>query len=161
FAKVDGEQFSAFIVERKFPGVSSGHEERKMGIQGSSTTPLVLQNAQVPAKNLLGEIGRGHKIAFNVLNSGRFKLGAMCVGGAVLAIHEAAEYAKFRRQFGKSIASFGAIKRKLGLMTARTYAVESLLYRTAGLVDAAIGNNSSPQAVPAAMEEFAVEASIA
>jgi alkylation response protein AidB-like acyl-CoA dehydrogenase len=161
FAKVDGERFSAFIVERAFPGVSTGKEEHKMGLHGSSTTPLVLQDARVPAANVLGEIGKGHKVAFNVLNFGRFKLGAMCMGGAAVAIGEAARYAASRRQFGKPIGSFGAIKQKLGGMTVRTYAVESLLYRTAGLVDASIERRGSPEGVLAAMEEFAVEASIA
>ena len=136
FAKVDGEQFSGFIVERGFPGVSTGKEEHKLGLLGSSTTPLILQDAKVPAENLLGEIGKGHKIAFNTLNYGRLKLGAMCSGGARMAIEEAARYAGQRKQFGKPIASFGAIKQKLGDMTARQYAVEAMLYRTAGLVDA-------------------------
>jgi alkylation response protein AidB-like acyl-CoA dehydrogenase len=161
FAKINGDAFSAFIVERGFSGVSTGAEEHKMGLHGSSTTPLVLQDARVPARNLLGEAGKGHKVAFNVLNFGRFKLGASCVGGAALAIAEAARYAKARRQFGKPISSFGAIKQKLGVMTCTTYGVESLLYRTAGLIDAAIGASASPDLTLAAMEEFAVEASIA
>jgi hypothetical protein len=148
-------------VERGFPGVTTGQEEHKMGLHGSSTTPLILQEARVPADNLLGEAGKGHKVAFNVLNFGRFKLGAMCVGGAAVAIAEAARYASARKQFGKPIAAFGAIKQKLGLMTARTYAVESLLYRTAGLIDAAIAGNTAADSVLAAMEEFAIEASIA
>jgi alkylation response protein AidB-like acyl-CoA dehydrogenase len=161
FAKVDGEQFTAFIVERGFTGVSTGHEEHKMGLHGSSTTPLILQEAQVPAANLLGDIGKGHKVAFNVLNFGRYKLGAMCVGGCAVAIGESARYAAARRQFGKPIAAFGAIKHKLGEMTVQTYAIESLLYRTAGLIDASIEQTGGPGAVLAAMEEFAVEASIA
>ncbi len=161
FAKVDGEHFTAFIVERGFRGVSTGNEEHKMGLHGSSTTPLLLQDAQVPAENLLGDVGKGHKVAFNVLNFGRYKLGAMCVGGATVAIAESARYAAARRQFGKPIGSFGAIKHKLGEMTVQTYAVESLLYRTAGLIDASIARNQMPGAVLAAMEEFAVEASIA
>ena len=161
FAKVDGEHFSAFIVERGFTGVSTGQEEHKMGLHGSSTTPLILQDAHVPAANLLGEIGKGHKVAFNVLNFGRYKLGAMCVGGCYAAIGESARYAAARRQFGKPIAAFGAIKHKLGEMTVQTYAIESLLYRTAGLIDASIEQNGGPGAVLAAMEEFAVEASIA
>ncbi|MCM3878717.1 MAG: acyl-CoA dehydrogenase family protein [Vicinamibacterales bacterium] len=161
FAKVDGEHFTAFIVERGFPGVSTGKEEHKMGLHGSSTTPLLLQDARVPAGNLLGEIGKGHKVAFNVLNFGRFKLGAMCVGGAALAVGDSARYAASRKQFGKTIASFGAIRHKLGEMSARTYAVESLLYRTAGLIDASIALGEGSGAVLAAMEEFAVEASIA
>jgi len=161
FAKVDGEHFSAFIVERGFSGVSTGPEEHKMGLHGSSTTPLILQDAHVPASNLLGEIGKGHKVAFNVLNFGRYKLGAMCVGGCYAAIGESARYAAARRQFGKPIAAFGAIKHKLAEMTVQTYAIESLLYRTAGLIDAAIEQTGGPGAVLAAMEEFAVEASIA
>jgi alkylation response protein AidB-like acyl-CoA dehydrogenase len=161
FAKVDGEHFSAFIVERGFAGVSTGSEEHKMGLHGSSTTPLVLQDVQVPASNLLGEVGKGHKVAFNVLNFGRFKLGAMCAGGACLAIRDSARYAAARRQFGKPIAEFGAIKHKLGEMSVQTYAVESLLYRTAGLIDASIARSTAPGAALAALEEFAVEASIA
>ncbi|HUP39874.1 MAG TPA: acyl-CoA dehydrogenase family protein [Vicinamibacterales bacterium] len=161
FAKVDGEQFTAFIVERGFAGVSTGHEEHKMGLHGSSTTPLILQDAQVPGGNLLGEIGKGHKVAFNVLNFGRYKLGAMCVGGCYGAIAESARYAATRRQFGKSIAEFGAIKHKLAEMTVQNYAIESLIYRTAGLIDASIEPNGGPGAVLAAMEEFAIEASIA
>ncbi|MEO6222908.1 MAG: acyl-CoA dehydrogenase family protein, partial [Vicinamibacterales bacterium] len=117
FAKVDGEQFSAFIVEKSFPGVSHGKEEHKMGLHGSSTTPVLLQDARVPAENLLGEIGKGHKIAFNVLNYGRLKLAGMCSGGAKYAIGEATRYAMNRRQFGVSIATFGAIRHKLAEMT--------------------------------------------
>src|SRR5204862_966358 len=135
FAKVDGEQFTAFIVERAFGGVTSGKEEHKLGLHGSSTTPLILQDVRVPAENLLGEIGKGHKVAFNVLNFGRFKLGGMCSGGAYVAIGEAAKYAAERKQFGQPIASFGAIKHKLGQMTAWAYAVESMMYRTAGCID--------------------------
>ena len=163
FAKVDGEQFSAFLVERAFGGVTSGKEEHKMGLHGSSTTPLVLQDVPVPAGGLLGEIGRGHKVAFNVLNFGRLKLGAMCTGGAKAAIGEAARYAAQRRQFGQPIASFGAIRHKLGEMTARTYALEALTYRTAGLIDRhmAAPDSQRHQALLAALEEFAVEASIA
>jgi alkylation response protein AidB-like acyl-CoA dehydrogenase len=160
FAKVDGERFSAFIVERGFPGVSSGKEEHKMGLHGSSTTPLVLAGAQVPAENLLGEIGRGHKIAFNVLNYGRFKLAGMCSGGAKAAIADAAAYAASRRQFGQAIDSFGAIRHKLAEMTIRAYAVEAMLYRVAGWLDAATGGAHDPAAAAAALEEFAVEASL-
>jgi alkylation response protein AidB-like acyl-CoA dehydrogenase len=160
FAKVDGEHFTGFIVERGFPGVTTGKEEHKLGLLGSSTTPLILEDARVPAANLLGEIGRGHKIAFNTLNYGRLKLGAMCSGGARLAIEEAARYAATRKQFGKPIASFGAIRQKLGDMTARQYAVEAMLYRTAGMIDAALASGHAPSEVLAALEEFAVEASI-
>ena len=162
FAQADGDQFTAFIVERSF-GVVSGNEEHKMGLHGSSTTPILLQDVKVPAENLLGEIGRGHKVALNTLNFGRFKLGAMCSGGCRAAIGEAATYAKQRKQFGHAIADFGAIKYKLGEMTARTYALESLMYRTAGLIDATVaesGHGGGP-AIAAALEELAVEASIA
>lgn len=162
FAKVDGEHFTAFIVERAWTGVSSGKEEHKMGLHGSSTTPVLLQDVKAPADAVLGEVGKGHKVAFNVLNFGRFKLGAMTSGGAKGALADAAKYAASRRQFGAAIATFGAIKHKLGEMTAREYALESLIYRTAGLIDetlAASGN--TPEAVLAALEEFAVEASIA
>jgi alkylation response protein AidB-like acyl-CoA dehydrogenase len=163
FAKVDGEHFTAFIVERGFQGVGVGQEEHKLGLHGSSTTPLVLQEARVPAENLLGEIGKGHRVAFNILNYGRFKLGAMCTGGSRLAIAEAVKYAVQRKQFGRSIASFGAIKYKIAEMNIRSYAVESLLYRTAGLIEARL-NGLGPgdsAAVLGALEEFAVESSIA
>jgi alkylation response protein AidB-like acyl-CoA dehydrogenase len=163
FAKVDAEQFTAFIVERGFPGVSTGKEEHKLGLHGSSTTPLILQDAKVPAANVLGEVGRGHKVAFNVLNYGRFKLAAMCSGGARGAIGEAARYASQRKQFGQSIATFGAIQHKLAEMAIRKYVVESMLYRTAGLIDGRLAQSAgSPLggAVLAALEEFAIEASI-
>ena len=160
FAKVDGESFTAFIVERAFAGVSTGKEEHKLGLLGSSTTPLILQDAKVPAANLLGEIGKGHKIAFNTLNYGRLKLGAMCSGGARMAIGEAARYAAQRRQFGKAIASFGAIRQKIGEMVAREYAIEAMLYRTAGLIDDMLQDDHSPAMILAALEEFAIEASI-
>ena len=171
FAKVvddGGEHFSAFIVERAFPGVTSGHEEHKMGLHGSSTTAVVLQDVRVPAENLLGEVGKGHKIAFNVLNFARLKLGAMCAGGCRRAIGEAARYAATRRQFGQPIASFGAIKHKIGEMIVRTYGVESLIYRTAGLIDARIeaaprdpGSQQNQSVALAALEEYAIEESIA
>src|SRR4051794_29467447 len=160
FAKVDGEAFSAFIVERAFPGVSNGKEEHKLGLLGSSTTPLILQDAKVPAENLLGEVGKGHKIAFNTLNYGRLKLGAMCSGGARTAIGEAARYAAQRKQFGKPIASFGAIRQKLGEMVARQYAVEAMLYRTSGLIDAMLPPPHDAAQVLATLEEFAIESSI-
>jgi alkylation response protein AidB-like acyl-CoA dehydrogenase len=160
FAKVDGEHFTAFIVEKAFPGVSAGREEHKMGLHGSSTTPIVLQDARVPAGNVLGDVGRGHKVALNTLNFGRFKLGGMGVGGCRAAIGDSARYAKARKQFGQPIAEFGAIKHKLGEMTARTYAIESLIYRTAGLIDAALASHDGPS-VARAFEEYAIEASIA
>src|SRR5438876_11486094 len=168
FAKVvdeQGEHFTAFIVERAFAGVSSGKEEHKLGLHGSSTTPLVLQDVKVPAENVLGEIGKGHKVAFNVLNFGRFRLGAACSGGAQAAIGEAARYAANRKQFGQPIAAFGAIRHKIGEMIVRTYALESLLYRTAGLIDARIGatphDPADGSAALAALEEYAIEESIA
>jgi alkylation response protein AidB-like acyl-CoA dehydrogenase len=164
FAKVDGEHFTAFLVERS-AGIASGHEERKMGLHGSSTTALMLQDVRVPAESVLGEVGKGHKVAFNVLNFGRFKLGAACEGGAHAAIAESARYAAERHQFGQPIASFGAVKHKIGEMVILSYAMESLLYRIAGLVDQRIaetpheGNDGA--AARAAFEEYAIEASIA
>ena len=164
FCKVDGDQFTALLVERGM-GVKSGKEEHKMGLHGSSTTALIFQDVQVPAENVLSDVGKGHKVAFNVLNFARFKLGAMCSGGAHGAIAEAAKYAAGRKQFGQPIASFGAIKHKIGEMVVRSYAVESLLYRTAGLVDARIAatphDPTDGSAALAAFEEYAVEASIA
>lgn len=166
FAKVDGEHFTAFIVERKWAGVSSGKEEHKLGLHGSSTTPVILQDVKVPADAVLGEVGKGHKVAFNVLNFGRFKLGAMCSGGGRRTLAEAAKYAATRKQFGVAIGTFGAIKHKLGEMTARQYALESMMYRTAGLIDqriAATPDKKADDAAPMllALEEFAVESSIA
>jgi len=149
--------FSAFIVERAFPGVSSGKEEHKMGLHGSSTTPLILQEVKVPAGNLLGEIGKGHKVALNTLNYGRFKLAAMCSGGAKMAIPEAATYASARKQFNQPIASFGAIQHKIGEMTAREYAVESGLYRTCGLIDDTLHASGN---LSATLEEFSIEAAM-
>jgi len=162
FAKVDGEQFTAFLVERGFEGVSSGAEEHKMGLAGSSTTPVILQDARVPAENLLGVIGQGHKVAFNVLNYGRFKLGAATVGSAQMAIGEAARYATQRQQFNQPIANFGAIKHKLGEMTIRAYAIESMVFRTAGLIDASLNEHASDNdgVLLATLEEYAIEASI-
>jgi alkylation response protein AidB-like acyl-CoA dehydrogenase len=160
FAKVDGTDFTAFLVERAFPGVTSGKEEHKMGLFGSSTTPLILQDAKVPADNVLGEVGKGHKVAFNVLNYGRFKLAAMTSGGARAAIGDAVKYALQRHQFGQPIATFGAIRHKLAEMTVREYAVEAMLYRTAGLIEGALQGSHESAAVLAALEEFAIEASI-
>ncbi len=162
FAKVDGQHFTAFIVERGWDGVSAGQEEHKLGLHGSSTTPVVLQDVAVPADAVLGEVGRGHKVAFNVLNFGRFKLGAMTSGGARHALAEAVAYAVSRQQFGVPIATFGAIRHKLGEMAAREYALESLLYRTAGLIDQAVAaGGGTPAAMLRALEEYAIEASIA
>ena len=159
FAKVDGEHFTAFIVERG-PGVTNGKEEHKLGLHGSSTTPLILQDARVPAENVLGEVGKGHKVAFNVLNYGRFKLGAMCSGGARMAVGEAARYAAQRKQFGQPISNFGAIKHKIAEMAIREFAVEAMLYRTAGLIDAMLQGHEDSAALLLALEEFAIESSI-
>jgi alkylation response protein AidB-like acyl-CoA dehydrogenase len=159
FAKVDGDKFSAFIVEKQ-DGVSPGAEEHKMGIKGSSTTPLVLADAKAPVENLLGEVGKGHKIAFNILNIGRFKLGAMCIGGMKLMVHEATRYANERQQFGKSISSFGAIKSKLGEMAIRTWVGESMIYRTLGMIETAISDTTDPDAKLKAIEEYSAECSI-
>jgi alkylation response protein AidB-like acyl-CoA dehydrogenase len=131
-----------------------------MGIKGSRTTPLVLADAKAPLENLLGEIGKGHKIAFNTLNIGRFKLGAMCIGGMKLMLHESVRYANERQQFGKSISSFGAIKSKLGEMAIRTWVGEAMIYRTLGMIEAAIGDTTDPDAKMRAIEEYSAECSI-
>jgi len=161
FAKVDGDKFSAFIVERQ-PGLASGAEEHKMGIKGSSTTALVLSDVRTPVENLLGEVGKGHKIAFNILNIGRFKLGAMCVGGMKLMVHESVRYANERQQFGKSISNFGAIKAKLGEQAILTWVGESMIYRTLGMIEAGIGavDSKDLDARLRAIEEYAAECSI-
>jgi len=163
FAKVDGEHFSAFIVERAFGGVTSGKEEHKLGLNGSSTTSVTFHETPVPAENLLGEIGKGHKVAFNVLNLARLKLGAMCVAGCRMAAGEAARYAAERKQFGQPIATFGAIRHKIGEMVARTYAADSMNYRTVGLIDRRIERSGgwTGAVLVASLEEFAIEASIA
>jgi alkylation response protein AidB-like acyl-CoA dehydrogenase len=165
FAKIDGEKFSAFIVERTFPGVKVGAEEHKLGIRGSSTCPLVLDGCEVPAANLLGESGKGHHIAFNVLNVGRFKLGVACVGGARHALGHMIRYAKERKAFGKSIAEFGLIQRKISACAAQLYAAESMTYRIAGMIDASLDELSDeqrhqPREIQKRIEEYAVECSI-
>ena len=165
FAKVDGEKFTAFLVERTFHGFSVGAEEHKMGIRGSSTCPIILNDCQVPVENVLGEIGRGHVIAFNILNVGRFKLGAMCVGGARSSLDNAVAYAKQRKAFGKVIADFGLVREKLANMAMLTYVGEALVYRTVGMMDAALSavDKSAPDAPKQtlkAIEEYAVECSI-
>jgi alkylation response protein AidB-like acyl-CoA dehydrogenase len=162
FAKVDGDKFSGFIVERQ-EGLVNGAEEHKMGIKGSSTTALVLDNVKTPVSNLLGEVGKGHKIAFNILNIGRFKLGAMCNGGMKLACTEATRYANERHQFGKPISSFGAIRKKLGEMAIRTWVGEAMVYRTLGMIEQTINataDASDPESKLRAIEEYAVECSI-
>jgi alkylation response protein AidB-like acyl-CoA dehydrogenase len=157
FAKVNGEHFTAFLVPRTTPGVTPGREEHKMGLHGSSTAPLLLQGVRVGADAVLGEVGKGHKVAFTVLNYGRFKLGAMTIGGTRQALREAAQYAATRRQFGQPIADFGAIKLKLSEMAARLYAGESALFRVAGSLDY---GDTPHEARGRVFEQHAVEASI-
>ena len=161
FAKVDGEKekFSAFVVERS-ENCRPGSEEHKMGIKSSSTTPLILSDCKIPATNLIGNVGDGAKIAFNILNVGRFKLGASVTGGAKLAIHEAVRYANERQQFNKPISSFGAIKHKLAEMAIRTWVSESITYRTVGMIDALIGDGADNAKKLQSIEEYAVESSI-
>jgi alkylation response protein AidB-like acyl-CoA dehydrogenase len=164
FAKVDGEKFSCFIVERGTPGFTTGAEEKKMGIKGSSTVPIFFENAPVPKENLLHEIGRGHIVAFNTLNVGRFSLGAYCLGGAKHVLRASSKYSKERTAFGKSLCEFGLIKAKLGEMAIRIFAVESMIYRSAGMVDAAVsspqpGMDKTQQAMQV-LEEYAIESSI-
>src|SRR2546428_4296794 len=130
FAKVNGEKFSAFIVERAFPGFKVGHEEHKMGIHGSSTTPIFLENCKVPKENLLHEIGRGHIVAFNILNAGRFTLGASCVGGSKQVLATASKYAKERKAFGKQIGEVGLMKEKPGDMAVSLITVAIMVYRS-------------------------------
>jgi alkylation response protein AidB-like acyl-CoA dehydrogenase len=165
FAKIDGEKFSAFLIERDTPGLTVGAEEHKLGIRGSSTCPLVLQDCKVPAANLLGEPGKGHHIAFNVLNVGRFKLGVACAGGARHAFAHMVRYARERKAFGKSIAEFGLIQRKISQSATRLYAAESMGYRTVGMIDASLEQlgdhaNRSPRDIQKRIEEYAVECSI-
>src|SRR5438067_9803615 len=162
FAKVDGDKFTGFIVERQ-DGLTNGAEEHKMGIKGSSTTALALDNVKTPVENLLGEVGKGHKIAFNILNIGRFKLGAMCAGGMKVMNTESVRYANERHQFGKPISSFGAIKSKLGEMAIRTWVGESMIYRTLGMIEAgiaSIGDSQDADAKLRVIEEYAAECSI-
>ncbi|MGH9691685.1 MAG: acyl-CoA dehydrogenase family protein [Candidatus Acidiferrales bacterium] len=164
FAKVDGEKFSSFIVERGTPGFTPGAEEKKMGIRGSSTVPIFLENAAVPKENLLHEIGRGHIVAFNTLNVGRFSLGAYCLGACKNALEVSAKYSKERMAFGKRLCDFGLIQAKLGEMAVRIYAVESMIYRSAGMIESAVANpsdatNKTQQAMQV-LEEYAIESSI-
>ncbi len=165
FAKLDGEKFSAFLVERGTPGMSIGKEEHKLGIRGSSTCPVVFADCRIPAENLLGEVGKGHHIAFNILNMGRYKLGAACVGGSRVALDLALKYAKERVAFGKPIAEFGLIQRKIAAVATRLYVTESMAYRTVGMMDAALAALDesaahSPKEIQKRIEEYAVECSI-
>ena len=163
FAKIDGEKFSAFIVERNYPGCKPGNEEHKMGIHGSSTTPVFLENCKVPKENLLHEIGRGHIVAFNVLNAGRFTLGASCVGGSKHVLMTASKYTKERRAFGKQIGDFGLMKEKLAEMAIQIFAVESMVYRSAGNIEAMMSAASGDKVAHSmkVLEEYAIESSIA
>ncbi len=165
FAKVGGRKFTAFIVERDTPGLSIGAEERKMGIKGSSTCPMVFENAPVPVGNVLGEIGRGHVVAFNILNVGRFKLGAGTVGGCKVTLEAVVPYVKQRQQFGKPLSDFGLIRAKLADIAARTFVAESMVYRTAGLIDRAIAglDHADPhydRTTVETIEEFTIECSM-
>ncbi len=164
FAKVDGEKFTAFIVERNFPGFAVGAEEHKMGIRGSSTCPLILNDCKVPVENVLGEIGKGHHIAFNVLNVGRFKLGAGAIGAARNSLESAIAYAKQRKAFGKVIADFGLVREKLANMAAGIFTGEAMAYRTVGMIDAAteqLGDaHNDPAQARKIFDEYAVECSI-
>jgi alkylation response protein AidB-like acyl-CoA dehydrogenase len=165
FAKINGEQFSAFLVERAFPGVSSGAEEKKMGIKGSSTTPVFFDNVPVPVDNLLGEAGRGHIIAFNILNIGRLKLGGFAIGGAKNVLQISIAYAKDRKAFGTTISQFGMIRHKLAEMAIRIFAAESMTYRVEGLIGSQLEGFSwnepeAPRRMMKAVEEFAAECSI-
>jgi alkylation response protein AidB-like acyl-CoA dehydrogenase len=165
FAKINGEKFTAFIVERTFPGFKPGNEEHKMGIHGSSTTPIFLENCKVPKENVLHEIGRGHIVAFNILNSGRFTLGASCVGGAKNVLSTSSKYAKERKAFGKQIGDFGLIREKIAEMAIQIFAVESMVYRSAGNIEAAMAAAAATggdkiQSAMKVLEEYAIESSI-
>ena len=163
FAKVE-EKVSCFLVERSYPGFKVGAEEKKMGIKGSSTVPIYFENCQVPKENLLYEIGGGFKVAVNTLNVGRFNLGAYCLGGAKRVLEVSTQYAKERKAFGKSIAEFGLIREKLAEMAIEIYAVESMIYRSAGMIDAAMsaahGAADKTQQLMKVLEEYAIESSI-
>src|SRR5881397_4275145 len=163
FAKVGGEHFTAFLVERTTPGLSTGPEEKKLGIRGSSTRQVILEDARAGTDKVLGQVGQGHKIAFNILNIGRFKLGAGSVGAAKDCLAVAPQYAKERQQFRRPIASFGMIQRKLADMATRIYVADSMSYRTAGLMDAAaaaIPDDQPRRLIEEAVEEYTIEASI-
>src|SRR5438132_3210180 len=164
FAKVGGEKFTAFLVERAWPGVSPGAEEKKMGIKGSSTTAVYFDNVKVPVENVLGEIGRGHIIAFNILNLGRLKLGPFTVGGAKEVLRLSLKYSKERKTFGKSISEYGMIRHKLAEMAIRIFAAESMSYRVVGMIEAQLAGFSwnQPNAgatMLKAVEEYAAECS--
>jgi len=165
YAKIDGEHFSAFIVERDFPGVSTGAEEKKMGIKSSSTRTLILEDAQVPVENLLGEVGKGHRIAFNILNIGRYKLGVGAVGGSKRALEITLQYANQRKQFKTPISQFNLTKEKFGTLGAELYAAESSVYRTVGLFEDRMSQLTEEQIkngtdVASSIAEYAIECSL-
>jgi alkylation response protein AidB-like acyl-CoA dehydrogenase len=162
YAKIDGDKFTAFIVEREFPGVSTGAEEDKMGIKSSSTRTLILEDAEVPVENLLGEVGKGHKIAFNILNIGRYKLGVGTVGGSKSAFDITVKYANQRKQFKTPISSFNLTKEKLSTMASKIYASESAVYRTVGLFDQRMStiDENNGQEVANSIAEYAIECSL-
>ncbi|HWE24969.1 MAG TPA: acyl-CoA dehydrogenase family protein [Myxococcales bacterium] len=161
FLKIDGDKFTALIVERGTPGFSQGREEHKLGIRGSSTTPLIFEDCNVPIENVLGEIGKGHKIAFNILNVGRLKLAAFALGGMKYVLREGVQYAAQRKQFGREIAQFALIREKLARVASQIYAVESMTYRASGAIDARLAHsNGSARSTMDAIEEYAIEASI-
>src|SRR6185437_2018495 len=165
FAKIDGEKFSAFLIEAVTPGLNIGPEEHKLGIRGSSTCPLVLSDCQVPAEKLLGEAGKGHTIAFNILNVGRYKLGAATIGGAKYAFRNGVRYARERVAFSKPISSFGLVQEMIAESAAAIYAGTSLVYRVVGAIDRSLAeldknSENKPQETGRRMEEFAVECSI-
>jgi alkylation response protein AidB-like acyl-CoA dehydrogenase len=165
FAKIEGEKFTAFIVERTFPGFKPGNEEHKMGIHGSSTTPIFLENCKVPKENVLHEIGRGHIVAFNILNAGRFTLGASAVGGSKHVLMTASKYAKERKAFGRQIGDFGLMREKLAEMAIQIFAVESMVYRSAGNMEVAMAaaagsGGDKTQNTMKVLEEYAIESSI-
>ncbi len=165
FAQVDGDKFTAFIVEKKFPGLTVGNEEHKLGIRGSSTTQVILEDVKVPVENVLGEVGRGHKIAFNILNIGRWKLGSSSIGGAKYALGIGVKYAKDRKQFKKPIASFGLIREKFAEAATHIYAGEAMAYRLGGIIDERIGELDTASADYAKkainiIEDFTIEASV-
>ena len=165
YAKIDGEHFSAFIVEKDFPGVKTGPEEKKMGIKGSSTRTLILEDAEVPKENLLGEAGRGHVIAFNILNIGRYKLAVGTIGASKRVIQLSAEYANQRKQFKTPISQFSLIGEKAANMSAKLYAMESAVYRTVGLFEQRMGLLSDEEQkdgkqIAQSIAEYAIECSL-
>lgn len=163
YAKVDGEHFTAFVVEKDFPGLSLGPEEKKMGIKGSSTRSVIFENCEVPIENVIGEIGKGHIVAFTVLNLGRFNLGSACTGGAKYAFKQTIDHVRERKQFNQALADFGATKEKIAKMAARLYASESIQYQTSYLLEeslAGLDQEEDARQIRAGMSEYALECAI-